>query len=65
MGDILKFVATAFLILFILVFAIPLLWLVIKLFSWLFGGLVFLMGDALLVLLIVVGVVMLIKWAAS
>lgn len=65
MGDILKFVATAFLILFILVFAIPLLWLVIKLFSWLFGGLVFLMGDALLVLLIVVGVVMLFKWAAS
>lgn len=65
MGDILKFVATAFLIVFILVFAIPLLWLVIKLFSWLFGGLVFLMGDALLVLLIVVGVVMLFKWAAS
>jgi len=65
MGDILKFVATAFLILFILVFAVPLLWLVIKLFSWLFGGLVFLMGDALLVLLIVVGVVVLIKWAAS
>lgn len=65
MGDILKFVATAFLILLILVFAVPLLWLVIKLFSWLFGGLVFLMGDALLVLLIVVGVVMLIKWAAS
>lgn len=65
MGDILKFVATACLILFILVFAIPLLWLVIKLFSWLFGGLVFLMGDALLVLLIVVGVVMLFKWAAS
>lgn len=65
MGDILKFVATAFLILLILVFAVPLLWLVIKLFSWLFGGLVFLMGDALLVLLIVVGVVMLFKWAAS
>ena len=65
MGDILKFVATAFLILFILVFAIPLLWLVIKLFTWLFGGLAFLMGDALLVLLIVGGVVMLFKWAAS
>ena len=65
MGDILKFVATAVLILLILVFAVPLLWLVIKLFSWLFGGLVFLMGDALLVLLIVAGVVMLLKWAAS
>ena len=65
MGDILKFVATACLILFILVLAIPLLWLVIKLFTWLFGGVAFLVGDILLVLLIVAGIVMLFKWIAN
>ena len=38
MGSILKFTAIAFLILFILAFALPLLWLVIKEIGLLFGG---------------------------
>lgn len=38
MGEILRFVAISFLILLILALAIPLLWLVIKMVVWLFGG---------------------------
>lgn len=45
MGEIVKFVAGLFLIAFLLVFTIPLLWLVWKLFVWLFGGLLFFTGS--------------------
>ena len=37
MGSILKFIGITFLILLVLAFTIPLLWLVIHLIGWLFG----------------------------
>ena len=69
MGEILKFVAISFLILLILAFAIPLLWLVIKLVVWLFGGmfvgLSFAVGDIFWLLILIVSIVFIIWCIAS
>lgn len=66
MGSILKFVAALFLIAFLLVFTIPLIWLVINLFGWMFGG--FFEGggsDILWIAIIVISVIGIIIMAAS
>jgi hypothetical protein len=60
MGDILKFVAYLFLTVLILVFAIPLLWLVIHLFIWLFGGLLTFLGSSIWLVVLVVSVIVII-----
>lgn len=52
MGEILKFVAQLFLIALILVFAIPLIWLVIKMILWLSGGLLAFTGIVWFIVLI-------------
>ena len=68
MGDILKFVAISFLILLILAFALPLLWWVIKLIGWLFGGmlggLVF-AGADILGILVIIGLICFIIWCIA
>ena len=61
MGSVLKFFTILLLIGVVLVFLIPIAWLVIKLFVWLFGGLAFMIGDILLIAFIVVGIVLIIK----
>lgn len=53
MGEIVKFVAGLFLIAFLLVFTIPLLWLVWKLFVWLFGGLLVFSGSIWFIIFII------------
>ena len=61
MCSVLKFFTILLLIGVVLVFLIPIAWLVIKLFVWLFGGLAFMIGDILLIAIIVVGVILIIK----
>lgn len=61
MGSILKFFAILLLIGVVLVFLIPIAWLVIKLFTWLFGGMAFMIGDILLFVFIVAVVILIIK----
>lgn len=61
MGEILKFLTILLLIAIVLVLLIPLAWLVIKLFTWLFGGFAFLFGDIFLFVFIAVCVVFIIK----
>ena len=56
MGDVVKFVAGLFLIAFLLVFTVPLLWLVIKLVAWLFGGVLVLSGWTILLILSVIAI---------
>lgn len=53
MGEIVKFVAGLFLIAFLIVFTIPLLWLVWKLFVWLFGGLLVFTGSIWFIIFII------------
>lgn len=68
MGDILKFVAISFLILLILVFAIPLLWLVIKMCIWLFGGMLAglaIFGGELLWILVIIASIVFIIWCIA
>ena len=69
MGDILKFIAISFLILLILAFALPLLWLVIKMFGWLFGGmlagLAFAAGDIVWLLVLIVSIVVIVLLMAN
>ena len=65
MGDILKFVASLFLIAFILVFAIPLIWLVIKLFVWLFGGMLVFIGISIWAIVIIVSIIAIIAMCNS
>ena len=64
MGGLLKFVCMMFLILLVLALAIPLLWLVIKMVCWLFGGmlagLVVCGGDILWILITIVSVIFII-----
>ena len=64
MGGLLKFVCMVFLILLVLALAIPLLWLVIKMVCWLFGGmlagLVLGGGDILWILITIVSVIFII-----
>ncbi len=54
MGEILKFVAVAFLILLILTFALPLLWLVIQIVCGLFGEVVSWIGNNLLSIILII-----------
>ena len=61
MGEVLKFFTILLLIAIVLVLLIPLGWLVIKLFTWLFGGVAFMMGDILLIAFIVMGIILIIK----
>ena len=69
MGEILKFVAISFLILLILALAIPLLWLVIKMVVWLFGGMLagitIAGGNAIWVLIFIVSIVIIIWCIAN
>jgi len=60
MGDIIKFVAGLFLIAFLLVFTLPLLWLVWKLFVWLFGGFLFFTGSIWFIIFIIAIIVIII-----
>ena len=61
MGEILRFVAISFLILLILALAIPLLWLVLKMVVWLFGG----MLAGIWVLIFIVSIVVIIWCIAN
>ena len=68
MGELLKFVFISFLILLILAVAIPLLWLVIKLVCWLFGGMLAgmcLAGGDILTILFIVGCILFIIWCIA
>lgn len=69
MGEILRFVAISFLILLILALAIPLLWLVIKMVVWLFGGMLagitIVGGDVIWVLIFFVSIVIIIWCIAN
>lgn len=68
MGDLLKFVFISFLILIILALAIPLLWFVIKLVIWLFGGMftgMLLAGGDILTLLFIIGCIVFIIWCIA
>lgn len=69
MGEILRFVAISFLILLILALAIPLLWLVIKMVVWLFGGMLagitIIGGDVIWVLIFIVSIVVIIWCIAN
>lgn len=56
MGELLKFVAYVFIIALILVFAIPLIWLVIKLFIWLFGGLLAFTGISIWFIVLILAI---------
>ena len=62
MGDVLRFFTILLLIAIVLVFLIPIGWIVIQLFLWLFGDFAYLIGDILLIILAVVGIVMFFKW---
>jgi len=59
MGDLIKIVAGILLVAFLLVFALPLIWLVIKMFVWLFGGLLMFLDGWFLILMGIIIVVML------
>ena len=61
MGDILKFLTILLLIAIVLVFLIPIGWLVIKLFVWLFGGLVIVGAEIFWIIFIIVCIILLIK----
>lgn len=66
MGDVLKFVFVGFLILVVLALALPLLWLVIKLIGWLFGGALLLIGGDIFWIIFIIGcVIALIKMLAD
>lgn len=68
MGEIIKFVAGTLLVLFLLAFTIPLLWLVVKLFVWVFGGLfggITLIGGNILWLLVIIVSIGVIIWSIS
>ena len=67
MGNILKFVAIAFLVLLILAFALPLLWVVIKEIGLFFGGLFLGIGgaDLLWIGVIIVSVIAIIIMASN
>lgn len=65
MGEILKFVACLFLIALILVFAIPLIWLVIKLFVWLFGGLLVFTGISMWFIVLILAILAIIAMCNS
>ena len=65
MGEILKFVAYLFLIALILTFAIPLIWLVIKLFVWLFGGLLVFTGISIWVIVLIIAIIAIIAMCNS
>lgn len=68
MGDIIKFVAGSLLVLFLLAFAIPLLWLVVKLFVWVFGSLfggVIICGGGIFWLLVIIVSIGVIIWSIS
>lgn len=69
MGEILRFVAISFLILLILALAIPLLWLVIKMVVWLFGGMLagitIAGGDVIWALIFIVSIVVIIWCIAN
>lgn len=65
MGEILKFVAYLFLIALILTFAIPLIWLVIKLFVWLFGGLLVFTGISIWVIVFIIAIIAIIAMCNS
>lgn len=59
MGSLIKFVAGTFLVLFLLAFTLPLLWLVVKLFVWIIGGL---FGGGFLTVLFIIGCIGFIIW---
>ena len=59
MGDLIKIVAGILLVAFLLVFALPLIWLVIKMFVWLFGGLLMFLDGWFLILMGIIIVVIL------
>ncbi|MBS7363543.1 MAG: hypothetical protein KIH03_07005 [Paludibacteraceae bacterium] len=65
MGELLKFVAYVFIIALILVFAIPLIWLVIKLFIWLFGGLLAFTGISIWFIVLILAIVAIIAMCNS
>ena len=65
MGEILKFVVCLFLIALILVFAIPLIWLVIKLFVWLFGGLLVFTGISIWFIVLILAILAIIVMCNS
>lgn len=66
MGDILKFIAITTLILFILAFALPLLWFVIHLAGWLFGGIFGALGSSFIwIAIFVVSVIAIIVMLAN
>lgn len=65
MGELLKFVAYVFIIALILVFAIPLIWLVIKLFIWLFGGLLAFTGISIWFIVLILAILAIIVMCNS
>lgn len=65
MGELLKFVAYVFIIALILVFAIPLIWLVIKLFIWLFGGLLAFTGISIWLIVLILAILAIIVMCNS
>lgn len=65
MGELLKFVAYVFIIALILVFAIPLIWLVIKLFIWLFGGLFAFTGISIWFIVLILAILAIIVMCNS
>ena len=65
MGELLKFVAYVFIIALILVCAIPLIWLVIKLFIWLFGGLRAFTGISIWFIVLILAIVAIIVMCNS
>lgn len=65
MGELLKFVAYVFIIALILVFALPLIWLVIKLFIWLFGGLLAFTGISIWFIVLILAILAIIVMCNS
>lgn len=65
MGELLKIVAYLLIICLMLVFALPLLWLVIKLIGWLFGGLLCLFSGTVLWVIIGIACIILIVSALA
>lgn len=65
MGELLKFVAYVFIIALILVFALPLIWLVIKLFIWLFGGLLAFAGISIWFIVLILAILAIIVMCNS
>lgn len=61
MGNILKFFTILLLIGVVLVFLIPVAWLVIKLFIGFFGDFAFMIGDILMIAFIVICIVLIFK----